>query len=161
MYQGVIYAGLMITKEGPKVLEYNARFGDPETQPVLMRLKTDLIDIIEATLNQALDRIEIEWDERPAVCVVIAAGGYPGSYEKGKEISGIVKAESLGANVFHAGTAQKEDKLVSNGGRVLGVTSMGNTIEDAITKAYLAVNEISFEACFSRHDIGYRAMQKK
>ncbi len=161
LYQGVLYIGLMITATGPKVLEYNARFGDPETQPVLMRLKTDLIDIIEATINQTLDRSEIEWEENPAVCVVIAAGGYPGSYAKGNPISGIMKAESLGAKVFHAGTTQKDGEIVSNGGRVLGVTAMADTLEHAVSKVYRSVEQISFKECFYRHDIGYRAIQKK
>lgn len=160
IYRGVLYVGLMITKDGPKVLEYNARFGDPETQPVLMRLKTDLIDIIYAILEGKLDEINIDWDEKPSVCVVIASGGYPGSYKKGYEINGLVTAESEGAVVFHAGTVIKNDKVLSSGGRVLGVTATGESIAEAIAKTYRAVEKISFEDSFYRKDIGYRALKR-
>jgi len=159
-YQGVLYAGLMLTEKGPKVLEYNARFGDPETQPVLMRLKTDIIDIIEVILAGKLDQIKIEWYDQAAVCVVIAAGGYPGSYRKGDLISGIDDAEAAGATVFHAGTKFKEGAFVSAGGRVLGVTAMAESIADAITKAYAAVDKISFADCFNRSDIGAKAINR-
>ncbi len=159
-YQGVLYAGLMLTENGPKVLEYNARFGDPETQPVLMRLKTDIIDIIEAILDGKLDQIKIEWYDQAAVCVVIAAGGYPGSYRKGDVISGIDDAEAAGVTVFHAGTKFKDGAFVSAGGRVLGVTAMAESIADAITKAYAAVEKISFSDCFSRSDIGAKALNR-
>lgn len=160
-YQGVLYAGLMLTENGPKVLEYNARFGDPETQPVMMRLKTDIIEIIEAILEGKLDQINIEWYEQAAVCVVIAAGGYPGKYRKGDIISGIDDAEATGAKVFHAGTKIKEGDFVSAGGRVLGVTAMADNIAEAITKAYLAVDKISFADCFSRSDIGAKALNRE
>lgn len=159
-YSGVIYAGLMITKDGPKVLEYNARFGDPETQPVLMRLDTDLIDIIEAIEEKKLDKIEINWSNEATVCVVIASGGYPGSYEKGKVISGLEKAVKGddSVHVFHAGTKLVDDQVVTNGGRVLGVTAKGSTIKEAVDKAYKAIEEIKFEDMHYRRDIAYRAL---
>ncbi|MGI5891613.1 MAG: phosphoribosylamine--glycine ligase [Bacillota bacterium] len=159
-YQGVLYVGLMITDKGPKVLEYNARFGDPETQAVLMRLKTDLIDIIEAILSGKLNEINIEWYDDAAVCVVMAAGGYPGSYRKGDKINGLAEAAATGAMVFHAGTTFKDDDIVSNGGRVLGVTALGDDIAAAIKNAYKAVDMIEFADCFYRRDIGYRAIKK-
>lgn len=160
IYRGVLYVGLMITKDGPKVLEYNARFGDPETQPVLMRLKTDLIEIIEAILEGRLDEMKIEWDEKPAVCVVIASGGYPGSYQKGYEIYGLEEAAAEGAVVFHAGTVLKDNQVLSSGGRVLGVTATGGNIAEAIKNAYRAVDKISFEESFFRKDIGFRALNR-
>ncbi len=160
-YQGVLYAGLMLTDRGPKVLEYNARFGDPETQPVMMRLKTDIIDIIDAILAGQLDQINIEWYEEAAICVVIAAGGYPGSYRKGDIISGIADAEAVDAAVFHAGTKLEDGAIVSAGGRVLGVTSMANSISEAIAKAYTAVRKINFADCFSRSDIGAKALNRE
>jgi len=159
-YRGVLYVGLMITKDGPKVLEYNARFGDPETQPVLMRLKTDLIDIIDAISEGRLDEMKIEWDEKPAVCVVIASGGYPGSYKKGYEIYGLEESAAEGAEVFHAGTVLKDDKVLSSGGRVLGVTATGESIADAIKNTYRAVEKISFTESFFRKDIGFRALNR-
>ncbi|MFZ3172863.1 MAG: phosphoribosylamine--glycine ligase [Carboxydocellales bacterium] len=158
-YSGVIYAGLMITKAGPKVLEYNARFGDPETQAVLVRLETDLVDIIEAILGGNLAQQEIHWKSEAAVCVVIAAGGYPGEYEKGKPISGLDSAGEQ-AVVFHAGTFQVDNRLVTNGGRVLGVTGIGNTIAEAIANTYEAVGEIVFANMHYRKDIGYRALKR-
>ncbi len=159
-YQGVLYVGLMITDKGPKVLEYNARFGDPETQAVLMRLKTDLIDIIEAIQQGKLAEIDIEWYDEAAVCVVVAAGGYPGSYRKGDAISGLDAASATDAVVFHAGTALKDGQVVSNGGRVLGVTALGSDIAQAIKNTYAAVDKISFADCFCRRDIGYRALRR-
>ncbi len=160
LYQGVLYAGLMITKDGIKVLEFNARFGDPETQPVLMRLKTDLVDIIDSILNGTLAQQKIEWSEKAAVCVVMASGGYPGHYEKGKIITGLEEAASL-AQVFHAGTALQNGHIVTDGGRVLGVTAMGDTIRAAIHTVYEAVKKIDFADCHYRKDIGYRALQKQ
>ena len=160
IYQGVLYAGLMITKDGPKVLEYNARFGDPETQAVLLRLKTDLVDIIEAISAENLDQINIEWSEEAAVCVVIASGGYPGNYDKGIPIYGIEHAKENGAIVFHAGTKLYNDKVVTAGGRVLGVTALGDDIAKAIKNAYQAVEKITFEKSFYRKDIGHRALNR-
>ncbi|MDS1029009.1 phosphoribosylamine--glycine ligase [Bacillota bacterium LX-D] len=158
-YQGVIYAGLMLTKDGPKVLEFNARFGDPETQPVLMRLETDLIDIIEAILNERLEEIEITWKKEASVCVVLASGGYPGNYDKGMVITGLDQAEKLGdIQIFHAGTALQNGKYVTNGGRVLGVAALGKDVKTALDKAYEAVKFIDFEGMHYRKDIGYRAL---
>ncbi len=157
-YKGVLYAGLMVTENGIKVLEYNARFGDPETQAVLMRLKSDLVEIMLAVIEGKLADMEIEWHEEATVCVVIASGGYPGSYEKGHVISGLDK-EFADTVVFHAGTKMQDGCVVAAGGRVLGVTSMGATIKEAIEKAYVAVDEIHYEGCFSRRDIGYRALK--
>lgn len=159
-YQGVLYVGLMITAQGPKVLEYNARFGDPETQAVLLRLQTDLLDIMDWIEDGSLAEQEISWSEDPAVCVVIAAGGYPGSYRKGDVIKGLDLATRAGAIVFHAGTAVKDGKIVSNGGRVLGVTACGADIKKAIDNTYHAVEQISFADCFNRKDIGYRALNR-
>ncbi|WP_418792517.1 phosphoribosylamine--glycine ligase [Phosphitispora sp. TUW77] len=158
-YEGVIYAGLMMTKDGPKVLEYNARFGDPETQAVLARLETDLVDIIDAVLEKRLADIEIKWSDNVAVCVVMASGGYPGSYEKGKVISGLNEAESEGAIVFHAGTAEKDGQIVSSGGRVLGVTALGSSIPEAIENVYRAVAKITWDGVQYRKDIGKKAIK--
>jgi phosphoribosylamine--glycine ligase len=159
-YKGVLYAGLMITKDGPKVLEYNARFGDPETQAVLPRLKTDLIDIMEAVIDGKLDKIKIEWETRPAVCVVMASGGYPGDYKKGYVIEGLDEAGGMkDIMVFHAGTSLAGCDIVTSGGRVLGVTALGDTIKDAIEKAYKAVGSISFKDMHYRKDIGKKALK--
>lgn len=158
-YEGVIYAGLMITKDGPKVLEYNARFGDPETQAVLMRLDTDLVDIIDAILDKKLDGFPVKWKEEAAVCVVMAAGGYPGSYEKGKAITGLAEAAEAGATVFHAGTAELEGDIITAGGRVLGVTATGKNIPEAIENAYRGVEKIHWEAVQYRKDIGQKALK--
>lgn len=158
-YTGVIYAGLMITKDGPKVLEYNARFGDPETQPILVRLETDLLDIIEAIQEKRLAEQPIKWSEDAAICVVIAAGGYPGSYAKGDEITGLEEAEELaGVKVFHAGTKAADGNIYTNGGRVLGVTARGKDIRDAVNKAYESIKEIKFNKMQYRKDIAYRAL---
>lgn len=158
-YEGVLYAGLMITKDGPKVLEYNARFGDPETQAVLARLETDLVEIIEAVIDKKLDGMDIKWRDEAAVCVVMAAGGYPGSYKKGDVISGLAEASQTGATVFHAGTASKEGEIVTSGGRVLGVTALGKTIPEAIKNVYEAVNKISWDGAQYRRDIGKKALK--
>lgn len=159
-YRGVLYAGLMISPEGePKVLEFNCRFGDPETQPILSLLETPLEDIMLACCQQRLGEFPaLSWKPGAAVCVVLAAGGYPGIYEKGKVITGIEQAEALGATVFHAGTKLKE-QLITDGGRVLGVTAVGETFEFAIKKAYAAVDCIQFEGAYCRRDIGHRAMK--
>ena len=159
-FVGVLYAGIMITKEGPKVLEFNVRFGDPETQPILMKLKTDIVDIIEHILEGKLDKIKVEWDKRAAVCVVLASKGYPGDYEKGKEISGLNDTKSLkDAVVFHAGTSLKDGKIVTSGGRVLGVTAIADTIESAINGAYSVVHMVKFDGMHYRSDIGRKALK--
>jgi len=158
-YRGVLYAGIMLTKDGPKTLEFNVRFGDPETQAILPRLKSDLLEVMLATAEQKLNRVRnLEWDARPCVCVVAASGGYPGNYEKGKEISGLDQAAKMqDVVVFHAGTKLLQAKYVTNGGRVLGVTALGNTIKEAIKQAYAAVKEINFEGMHYRKDIGAKA----
>jgi len=153
-FKGILYTGLMLTKTGPKVLEYNCRFGDPETQVVIPRLKTDLIDIVDAVINNNLSNIKIEWKDETAVCVVMSSGGYPGVYEKGKIINGINEAESLDTVVFHAGTELYNNKIVTAGGRVLGVTALGEDIRDARKKVYEAVSKIHFDSAYYRKDIG-------
>lgn len=160
LFKGVLYAGLMIHDDEAKVLEFNARFGDPETQPVMARLDTDLIEIIEAILDGRLEKLDIKWKAESAVCVVMASGGYPGSYEKGKEIQGLAKAAGhKGVMVFHSGTALKNGKVVTDGGRVLGVTGLGPVVAAAIDNAYAGVREISFEGAHFRKDIGARALE--
>lgn len=159
-YEGVIYAGLMITKDGPKVLEYNARFGDPETQAVLVRLATDLVDIIDAIIDRKLAGIEINWLDQAAVCVVMAAGGYPGSYQKGDAISGLEDAAATGAIVFHAGTGAQDGGIVTSGGRVLGVTALGESIPEAIDNVYKAVQKITWKGVQYRKDIGQKALTR-
>jgi phosphoribosylamine--glycine ligase len=159
-YRGVLYAGLMIHDGVAKVLEFNARFGDPETQPVLARLDTDLIAIIEAILEGRLAQVEVKWKPDSAVCVVIASGGYPGGYEKGRPIAGLDRAAAReSVLVFHAGTAMKNGKVVTDGGRVLGVTGVGPVVAAAIDNAYAAVRDISFEGAHYRKDIGARALE--
>ena len=158
-YQGVLYAGLMITDEGPKVLEFNARFGDPECQPILMRLKSDLVSLLEATIEGRLDKIEAEWHQDSAVCVVLCAEGYPGSYEKGREISGLDRLKDWRRGfVFHAGTVKKEGRFLTTGGRVLGVTALGPEIEAAVWEAYRAVGQIRWQGMHYRTDIARRAL---
>ena len=160
-YKGILYAGIMITAGGPRVLEFNVRFGDPETQPILMRLKSDLIEVCLAVCNGTLDNITLEWDPRPAVCVVMASGGYPGDYEKGKVITGIEAAEeNKDVKVFHAGTKEVDGDIVTNGGRVLGVTAMGDGIAQAKAAAYEAVDKIRFDGAFCRRDIADKAIKK-
>jgi phosphoribosylamine--glycine ligase len=159
-FVGVLYAGIMITKDGPKILEFNVRFGDPETQPILMRLKTDIIDIIEHILEGKLDKIKIEWEKSAAVCVVLASKGYPGDYEKGKEVTGLNETRVLkDAVVFHAGTSLKDSKIVTSGGRVLGVTAMADTIGTAINRAYSVVHMVKFDGMHYRSDIGKKALK--
>ena len=162
-YKGVIYAGLMMTDDGPRVLEFNVRFGDPETQPILFRLKGDLVPVLRAIADGNLQDAKLDWDPRPAVCVVIASGGYPGHYEKGKVIHGLDQAAALkDVMVFHAGTALRDDgQVVTAGGRVLGVTALGDDIQGAITRAYEACKEIHFEGMQYRTDIGARALQRQ
>ncbi len=159
-FRGVLYAGLMITNQGPKVLEYNVRFGDPECQPILMRLRSDLVDLLEATVDGHLDRIEsLDWDPRPAVCVVMASEGYPGAYEKGHEIRGLQQAAALpDVKVFHAGTKLVDGKVVTSGGRVLGVTALGDSISSAKLHAYTAVKCIRWTGAWCRKDISDKAL---
>jgi len=158
-YRGVLYAGLMINHGKAKVLEFNARFGDPETQPLLMRMKGDIIPVLEATIDGNLSRIKVEWDERASVCVVMASKGYPGSYQKGFEINGIENASKIkNVEVFHAGTTIKEGKIIANGGRVLGVTALGERINEAIDLAYDGVKEIQWNGVYYRQDIGKKAL---
>ncbi|HHT9141285.1 MAG TPA: phosphoribosylamine--glycine ligase [Candidatus Tripitaka californicus] len=160
-YKGVLYVGLMVTTTGPRVLEYNVRFGDPETQPLLMRLDGDLLGLLLATVEDRLEEAEFSWDTRAALCVVMTSAGYPGNYEKGKEIKGF---ETLSGRedlmVFHAGTALKQKKVVTAGGRVLGVTALGKDLQEAQKKAYEAAGKISFDGAYYRKDIGWRALQK-
>ncbi|NLG11062.1 MAG: phosphoribosylamine--glycine ligase, partial [Coriobacteriaceae bacterium] len=160
-YRGVLYGGFMLTPQGPKVLEFNARFGDPETQVILPRLKSDLLEVMLAVASRQLAGIELEWDTRWAVSVVLASEGYPGSYEKGIPIFGIESAEDLlGVSIFHAGTALREDGvLVTAGGRVLNVTALGDSFEQARDRAYQAVDSIEFKGKQYRCDIGARAEQ--
>ena len=160
-FKGILYAGLMIHEGEARVLEFNARFGDPETQPVMARLETDLIEIIEAILEGTLAKVDIRWKPESAVCVVMAAGGYPGPYERGREIKGLENAaRHPGVIVFHAGTALKGGKVVTDGGRVLGVTGLGPIVAAAIDNAYAGVRDIYFEGAHYRRDIGARALEE-
>ena len=160
-FRGVIFVGLMIENDEPKVLEFNVRFGDPETQPVMRRFEGDLADVLYKTATGDLEHAVIGWKAAPAVSVVIASGGYPGKYEKGKPISGLEAAEAAGTVVFHAGTAEKDGRIVTAGGRVLGVSATGADIAEAIANAYRGVGEISFEGAYFRKDIGAKALKKR
>jgi phosphoribosylamine--glycine ligase len=164
-FRGVLYAGVMITNQGSRVLEFNCRFGDPETQPLLMRLRTDLLDLLEAVVDGTLDEFpedRLAWDPRPAVCVVLASQGYPGSYPRGKVITGLARAAALpDVKVFHAGTKLENGLVVTDGGRVLGVTALGDTLADARRNAYEAVGMIHFQGMFFRRDIGEKALAEK
>ncbi len=161
-FKGVLYAGLMMTSGGPRVLEYNVRFGDPETQPILMRLKSDLLEVFLAVCDARLEEVFLKWDPRPAVCVVMASGGYPGDYQKGKVITGLKEAEELAdVVVFHAGTKQQNGTVVTSGGRVLGVTALGANIAAAKARAYEAVGRIRFEGAYYRRDIADKAIPRK
>ena len=160
VYRGCLYLGLMVTADGPKVVEFNARFGDPETQVVLPLLDSDLVAIMCACADGTLADVPIRWKEGAAVCVVLASGGYPGHYEKGQEIHGLADAEAMGALVFHAGTAMKDGKLVTNGGRVLGVVGRGTDISSAVDAAYAAATKISFKDAYYRKDIAHRALER-
>lgn len=154
-FKGCLYFGLMLTKDGPKVIEYNSRFGDPETQVVLPRLKTDFAQIVEAVAHGRLGELSIQWDDRACACVVMASGGYPGSYPKGLEIQGLdAGGQVSGVTVYHAGTKYEDGKFLTNGGRVLGVTALGDTLEEALNQAYAGVEGISFEGAMYRKDIG-------
>jgi phosphoribosylamine--glycine ligase len=154
-FRGLLFPGLMLTNQGPRVLEFNCRFGDPETQVLIPRLKTDILDLIEATIAQRLDAIAPEWDNRAAVCIVMASGGYPNHYETGKRVVGLEQAEQMdGVTVFHAGTRQHENRVITSGGRVLGVTAIGDTLSAAKRRAYDAVEKIEFDGSYFRHDIG-------
>jgi phosphoribosylamine--glycine ligase len=160
-FRGVLYAGLMITPDGPGVLEYNVRLGDPEAQAVLMRLKTDIVELMLAACEGNIGKIKLEWDNRASVCVVISAAGYPNKYQKGMEINGLDKADALpDTKIFHAGTKFDGKKTVTSGGRVLGVTSLGKGIEQAINNAYKAVDLVKFDHCFFRRDIGAKALAR-
>ena len=160
VYRGCLYLGLMVTADGPKVVEFNARFGDPETQVVLPLLDSDLVAIMCACADGTLADVPIRWKDGAAVCVVLASGGYPGHYEKGQEIHGLADAEAMGALVFHAGTAMKDGKLVTNGGRVLGVVGRGADISSAVDAAYAAATKISFKDAYYRKDIAHRALER-
>jgi phosphoribosylamine--glycine ligase len=158
-YRGILYAGLMIKDGTIKVLEFNVRFGDPETQAVLPRLKTDLAELCWAVTDGRLSSCELQWDPRPAVCVVMASGGYPGAYHKHLPITGLEQAAGMrDVHVFHAGTVQRQNQIVSNGGRVLGVTALGATLQGAVERAYEAVKTIHFERAHFRWDIGAKAL---
>lgn len=158
-FKGCLYFGLMITPKGPKVIEYNCRFGDPETQVVLPRLKTDIVDIFEAIDNETLSDLDVEWSDDACACVIMASGGYPKSYPKGIEITGLSNGQLDDVTVYHAGTKLQDNKLVTSGGRVLGVTALGDTLENALKKSYDAVEKIHFEGAHYRRDIGKRALE--
>jgi phosphoribosylamine---glycine ligase len=158
-YRGILYPGIMLTKDGPKVLEFNARFGDPETQVYLTRLENDLVELLNASVDGALDRVELKWNTRASVCVVMASGGYPGSYNKGKVISGLDAANALPqTKVFHAGTTTAGEQIVTSGGRVLGVTALGKDLKQAQAAAYAAAEKIQFEGAYYRRDIAAKAL---
>lgn len=158
-FTGILYTGLMLTEKGPRVLEYNVRFGDPETQPIMVRMKSDIVDLFQACLDGTLDQATLEWYDEAAVCVIMASGGYPASSEKGVPIHGLDTISEEEAIVFHSGTALKDDQIVTNGGRVLGVTAKDTTIKGAIDKAYAAVEKITFDHMQFRRDIGARALK--
>ncbi len=160
LYKGVLYAGIIITAEGPKVLEFNCRFGDPENQVIMPLLKTDLIEIMEAIMEERLDKIKIKWSKKKAICVILASGGYPGKYEKGKEIKGLDKIEQIkDIMVFHGGTVFNESGFFTNGGRVLGITALGDTLPGAMESVYKAIDKIDFAGMHYRKDIGAKALK--
>ncbi len=161
-YTGFLYAGIMVAEDGtPKVLEYNVRFGDPETQPIMMRLNSDLVELCLQALDRKLDQATVEWDERTSLGVVLAAGGYPDSYNKGDVISGLENTETESTKVFHAGTAEKDGSVVTSGGRVLCACALGDSVTEAQKKAYEVVRKISWEGVYYRTDIGYRAIARE
>ena len=161
IYVGMLYLGLMLTEAGPKVLEFNVRFGDPETQAILPRLKNDLVEVMLATIEGNLDKITLLWDSRPCVCVVVASGGYPQDYEKGKQIFGLQEAAKLADTViFHAGTKKENENYFTSGGRVLNVAALGDNLEEAKARAYEAIEKINFEKMYFRRDIGWRVLTK-
>jgi phosphoribosylamine--glycine ligase len=158
-YKGVLYAGLMLTPAGPKVLEFNCRFGDPETQPLMMRLKSDLAQTLLAVSEGRLDEMELQWDQRPSICVVAASGGYPGKYAGGVPITGVAEADAMrDVKVFHGGTRAYNGALVTDGGRVLGVAALGRTIVEARQRAYAAMEKIHFDGMHYRRDIAHQAL---
>jgi phosphoribosylamine---glycine ligase len=159
-YKGVLYAGLILTQQGPKLIEYNARFGDPETQVMMMRLESDLLQLLMATAVGGLKNAKVKWRDEPALTVVLAANGYPSDVEKGSHINGLNQVFEKGVEVFHAGTALDGEFIVSNGGRVLNVTALGSTVKDAQSKAYEAVDQVNWQGGFCRRDIGWRAIAK-
>jgi phosphoribosylamine--glycine ligase len=160
-YVGFLYAGLMVSNGIPRVLEFNVRLGDPETQPLLMRMRNDLVDLIDAAIDEKLNDFQARWDDAVSVCVVMASRGYPGHYEKGLVIKGLDKAEEIsGTVIFHAGTASKNGKIVTDGGRVLGVTALGRNYNEAVDRAYQAAGKISWEGVHYRKDIGWRALSR-
>ena len=160
-YRGILYFGLMMTRDGIRVLEYNARMGDPETQPVLFRLESDLLDVFDALLEQRLDQVRLQWDSQRSVCVVLASGGYPGEYERDCEISGLNGIEKPGVKVFHAGTELRNGRFVTAGGRVLGVTAKAPTLPTAMDLAYATVERIRFHKMHFRRDIGRKGLMKE
>ena len=161
-YKGFLYAGLMIDNSGtPKVIEFNCRFGDPETQPIMLRMKSDLVELCDAAIDGKLDQCDSEWDDRASVGIVLAAGGYPGSYNKGDAISGLPHTETEGEKVFHAGTRLNGDQVVTNGGRVLCATALGNTVTEAQKRAYELASRIQWDGAFYRKDIAFRAIARE
>ncbi|SHF94385.1 phosphoribosylamine--glycine ligase [Vibrio gazogenes] len=161
-YTGFLYAGLMIDSQGnPKVIEYNCRFGDPETQPIMMRLQSDLVELCQTAIAGKLDQAESKWDPRASIGIVLAAGGYPGNYNKGDVISGLPQADTEGEKVFHAGTGEKDGHVVTSGGRVLCATALGNTVSEAQQRAYALAKQIQWDGVFYRSDIGYRAIARE
>lgn len=161
-FQGVLYCGLMMTARGPEVLEYNARFGDPETQAILMRLESDFVELLEACIDGRLDEVRLRWSAGASACVVASSSGYPGNYETGFPISGLGAAAQVPqVQIFHSGTARLGGQLVTSGGRVLGVTAAGDSMEQALSRAYQALAEIQFEGIYYRRDIGHRALARK
>jgi phosphoribosylamine--glycine ligase len=160
-FTGTLYAGVMLTPEGPKVLEFNVRFGDPECQPLMCRLQSDLGEVLLAAAEGRLDGMRLHWDARAALTVVVASRGYPGAYEKGQEIRGLEAVEAAGVVVFHAGTARRDGKIVNAGGRVLGVTALGASVSEAQARAYAALEKLDWPGGFYRHDIGWRAVARE
>lgn len=158
---GTLYAGVMLTKDGPKTLEFNVRFGDPECQPLMSRLKSDLGEVLLAAAEKRLDGVELEWTDEIALCVVVASGGYPSEFQKNQVIRGLDAVEAAGVTVFHAGTAEKDGELVNTGGRVLGVTALGATVREAQQKVYAALEHMDWPGGFYRKDIGYRAVARE
>jgi phosphoribosylamine--glycine ligase len=159
-YKGILYCGLMMTAKGPVVLEFNCRFGDPETQPILMRLESDLVEAMEASIEGRVSDGDFKWSEDASVCVVLASGGYPGAYEQGKRISGLEEAAKVaGVEVFHAGTTKQGNDYYTAGGRVLGVTSRGKDLDDARMRAYTAAAKIHFDGMHKRNDIGAKPLK--
>jgi len=160
-FVGVLYCGLMLTARGPQVLEFNARFGDPETQAILVRLESDLVDVLEACIDGRLDQTELRWSAGASACVVASSAGYPGSYKTGLPIQGLSKAEQVpGVHVFHSGSKQLGNQLITNGGRVLGVTAAASSLDEALDRAYQAIAQIQFDGIYYRRDIGQRALKK-